>query len=110
MFLPQAGAFFCVWMQPRIHHVVFYAQVLKGTRYNEKADVYSYAILVWELLTRQRPYTNIDPLRLTMEVAKGMRPTLPRSGDPKLVDLMKRCWDDDPSARPSFAKILSELV
>jgi len=40
---------------------------------------------------------------------QGLRPGLPKKAHPKLLDLMQRCWEADPSKRPAFPDILAEL-
>ncbi|XP_034227014.1 serine/threonine-protein kinase STY17-like isoform X2 [Prunus dulcis] len=40
---------------------------------------------------------------------EGLRPDLPSTGHPKLLELMQRCWDADPSNRPSFSDIIAQL-
>lgn len=40
---------------------------------------------------------------------KGLRPTIPKNTNPKLAELLKRCWQQDPSLRPDFSEILEIL-
>ncbi|XP_012683118.1 receptor-interacting serine/threonine-protein kinase 4 [Clupea harengus] len=80
-----------------------------------KHDVYSFAIVIWGILTQKKPYqgdTNI--LHIMVKVVKGARPDLsavPRSRPPAcagFLALMQRCWADSPSDRPNFQEITSE--
>ncbi|KAG7330552.1 hypothetical protein KOW79_006774 [Hemibagrus wyckioides] len=77
-----------------------------NTRSTEKSDVYSFAIVVWVVLTRQEPYENaISQDQVCQCVRKGDRPdeSLIPSGSPKeIISLMKKCWDHDPQKRPRF--------
>lgn len=41
---------------------------------------------------------------------QGRRPDLPTNTNPKLLELMQRCWETDPGKRPSFSEIKVELV
>lgn len=91
------------------HTHTFVSQVLKGLRYNEKADVYSFGIMVWEVVTRQKPYSGMDPLKLNFEVVSGLRPPIPKSGDSLLIEVMKQSWSGDPALRPSFESIEEKL-
>ena len=85
-------------------------EVLREERYSEKADVYSFAILIWELLSRKVPFVGRSAIEVAHNVAyNGLRPTLPGSSPPALRDLILRCWDDDPSLRPPFETIHEEL-
>ncbi|XP_063059326.1 receptor-interacting serine/threonine-protein kinase 4 [Engraulis encrasicolus] len=80
-----------------------------------KHDVYSFAIVIWGVLTQKKPYQGENNiLHIMVRVVKGARPDLsaiPRSRPPAsngFIDLMQRCWADSPSARPSFQAITSE--
>ncbi|KAL2094347.1 hypothetical protein ACEWY4_009066 [Coilia grayii] len=80
-----------------------------------KHDVYSFAIVIWGILTQKKPYQGENNiLHIMVKVVKGARPDLsaiPRSRHPAcagFIALMQRCWTDSPSARPSFQAITSE--
>jgi serine/threonine protein kinase len=66
-------------------------QVLRDERYNEKADVYSYAILVWELVARRVPYVGQNSLMVARAVAfNHLRPEVNREQCPApLLELME---------------------
>ncbi len=85
-------------------------QVLKGLKYNESADVYSFSILSWEVCTRKKPYESIDPYKLALEVINGIRPTIPPDVHPSLAKIIKDCWNPEPTKRPSFSSIEDELL
>uniref|UniRef100_A0A0A9E3D6 Serine-threonine/tyrosine-protein kinase catalytic domain-containing protein n=1 Tax=Arundo donax TaxID=35708 RepID=A0A0A9E3D6_ARUDO len=51
----------------------------------------------------------MTPLQAAVGVRQGLRPGLPKKAHPKLLDLMQRCWEADPSNRPSFPDVLAEL-
>ncbi len=74
-------------------------------------DVYSYAIVVWELLAGKRIYHDSRWTGKFAELKKkvcfeGLRPEIPSDWPLVLVDLLKRCWNDEPTLRPSFDVIL----
>eukprot|EP00898_Chlorokybus_atmophyticus_P008420 jgi/Chlat1/857/Chrsp104S01193 len=86
------------WMAP---------EVIEHKPYNHKADVFSFGIVVWELLTGKVPYTDMSPLQAAVGVVqKGLRPPIPRGTHPLLVQLMEACWQSVPSQRPEFNEIL----
>ena len=90
------------WMAPEV--------MMCSPTYNQKVDVYSYAIVMWELLTNEKPYSKIPIQQLpTMIVKDNFRPTIPENTPPKLRDLIVNCWDADPVKRPTFAQILQML-
>jgi len=77
-----------------------------------KADVYSFGIILWELLTCHVPYPEINDLKEIYDeiVIKGKRPPIPDNCPTKLAELMAQCWNADPEARPSFSSILQSHV
>ncbi|KAK4429530.1 Serine/threonine-protein kinase STY46 [Sesamum alatum] len=88
------------WMAP---------EVINHQPYDQKADVFSFAIVLWELVTAKVPYDTMTPLQAALGVRQGLRPELPKNAHPKLLDLMQRCWEAVPSNRPSFSEIRIEL-
>jgi len=91
-------------------------EVARGKPYNEKADVFSFAILAWELLGRSLLSAGLPPgdtdamLGYVAKVAwQGWRPALPFYWPTELKLLVSLCWHEDPRLRPSFATILTKL-
>eukprot|EP00002_Diphylleia_rotans_P031378 TRINITY_DN6515_c0_g2_i1.p1 TRINITY_DN6515_c0_g2~~TRINITY_DN6515_c0_g2_i1.p1 ORF type:complete len:2286 (+),score=369.33 TRINITY_DN6515_c0_g2_i1:114-6971(+) len=84
-------------------------EVLDGQAYTDKADVYSFAITIWEVLTRQEPYSDIEsPLTVAVKVTMDkVRPPIPANIPPELQSLMGRCWSHDMAMRPDFSEITS---
>ncbi|CAI5534163.1 unnamed protein product [Closterium sp. Naga37s-1] len=75
-----------------------------------KADVYSFGIVLWEVLTGGVPFADYSPLQAAVAVAlNGARPTIPESLPESLRSLIQRCWDKTPKERPEFSEILTEL-
>ncbi|KAJ3671397.1 hypothetical protein LUZ60_007476 [Juncus effusus] len=88
------------WMAP---------EVINHLPYDQKADIFSFAIVLWELVTSKIPYDTMTPLQAALGVRQGLRPIIPENTHPKLSELMQRCWDSSPSKRPSFSDLISEL-
>jgi len=89
------------WMAP---------EVLANRSYDEKADVYSFGIIVWELLSRECPYEGMTAIQCALAVLnRDKRPEIPKWCPPGLHALIKSCIKKDPSDRPSFAEVIKAL-
>eukprot|EP00002_Diphylleia_rotans_P007582 TRINITY_DN1721_c0_g1_i7.p1 TRINITY_DN1721_c0_g1~~TRINITY_DN1721_c0_g1_i7.p1 ORF type:complete len:2527 (+),score=479.25 TRINITY_DN1721_c0_g1_i7:47-7627(+) len=84
-------------------------EILEGKRYTEKADVYSFGIVVWEIESRKTPYEAQDAVNVSVAVVKGTRPAIPTGVDLKTKELIQRCWNANADERPSFASLKEEL-
>jgi len=88
-------------------------EILRHESYDEKSDVYSYAIVLWEIVSEgEIPFDDDfqSPMEAGIAVATGqIRPTLPRDTDQNWAGLMERCWKEDPTARPSFTDIMEQI-
>ncbi|RID41094.1 hypothetical protein BRARA_J01081 [Brassica rapa] len=81
--------------------------VIEHKPYSHKADVFSYGIVIWELLTGHIPYAYLTPLQAAVGV--GLRPKIPKKTHPKVKGLLQRCWNQDPKDRPEFEEIIEML-
>jgi len=77
--------------------------------YNEKADVYSFGIVLWEIVTRLQPFADVNSFAVPMLVTRGERPAIPKSTKPELKKMMTKCWQKRPIQRPSFEEIVPIL-
>eukprot|EP00245_Coleochaete_scutata_P000955 TRINITY_DN1117_c0_g1_i2.p1 TRINITY_DN1117_c0_g1~~TRINITY_DN1117_c0_g1_i2.p1 ORF type:complete len:640 (-),score=134.06 TRINITY_DN1117_c0_g1_i2:975-2894(-) len=90
------------WMAP---------EVIEHKAYDHKADVFSFGVVLWELLTGRLPYADLTPLQAAVGVVqKALRPTIPKNTHPRLTELMQRCWKEKPVERPEFSEITKELL
>jgi len=89
------------WMAP---------EVLANRSYDEKADVFSFGIIVWELLSRECPYDGMTAIQCALAVLnRDKRPEIPKWCPPGLHALIKSCIRKDPSERPTFAEVIISL-
>ncbi|XP_067889059.1 integrin-linked protein kinase [Heterodontus francisci] len=71
------------------------------------ADMWSFAILLWELVTREVPFADLSNMEIGMKVSlEGLRPTIPPGISPHICKLMKICMNEDPAKRPKFDMIV----
>ena len=85
-------------------------QVLKNLHYNEKCDVYSFAMCVYEIHALDMPWTGVNPMEVAVRVAtKAERPAVPANCPPEIATLLVECWDQEPSKRRNFAEACKRL-
>lgn len=90
------------WMAP---------EVFEGKHYSEKCDVYSFGIVLWEMLSRKKPFDEIGPpaFRILWAVYNGTRPPPLKNIPQSLMNLMENCWAKEQIKRPSFSDIVKYL-
>jgi hypothetical protein len=88
-------------------------EVLDGAPFTEKSDIYSFGLVLWELVTGELPYANLDTLSndaFADIICGGHRPVLPADIPATLCSLIKECWADDPLARPTAMPVAEQLA
>jgi len=78
--------------------------------YSQKSDVWSFGIVVYEIVARREPHAESDPLTIGGVIRdKGFTPTIPDDCEPILKELMESCWQKEVEKRPDFQEILWKL-
>jgi len=84
-------------------------EVIRGEAYTFSSDIYSYGMILYEILTHKVPYEDYSQIDVIRLIDTNERPELPAGTHPEFAVLVKDCWADSASARPSFQVILIRL-
>ncbi|KAK7276039.1 hypothetical protein RIF29_17170 [Crotalaria pallida] len=75
------------------------------------SNVYSYGMVIWEMVTGEAAYSAFSPVQAAVGIAAcGLRPEIPKDCPQTLKYLMTKCWNNTPSKRPHFSDILAILL
>ncbi|CAJ1928021.1 unnamed protein product [Sphenostylis stenocarpa] len=90
------------WMAP---------EVLRNEPSNEKSDVFSFGVILWELMTESIPWKNLNSLQVVGVVGfMDRRLDLPEGLDPHVASIIDDCWRSDPEQRPSFEELIQRTL
>ena len=94
------------WMSP---------EVLRGTAYTTKADVFSFAMVAFEVAFRHVPFGKLVPFQVAQRIQQGKRPDTDRAVDlnsttPGLLEIIRACWQQNLDDRPTFDVIHERLI
>lgn len=106
-------------------------EIIRDALFTKPGDVYAFGLIMWEMITWELPYDSMSSFQMMLVIGeKGGRPPVPdaatgvatEGGDRKwtvqgglfhgyeaYIDLMVRCWDQNPESRPAFPEIISKL-
>ncbi|KAB5544536.1 hypothetical protein DKX38_012648 [Salix brachista] len=86
-------------------------EVFKHRKYDKKVDVFSFAMILYEMLEGESPFLNFEPYEAAKHVAEGHRPTFRSKGFNifELRELTDQCWAADMNKRPPFLEIIKRL-
>ncbi|KAK8860565.1 hypothetical protein M9Y10_012230 [Tritrichomonas musculus] len=84
-------------------------EIWLNAEYSEASDVYAFAITVYEIIVSEKPFQDMDIYRIMMMVRSSKRPELTEEVPNAYRKLIERCWSQEPSDRPTFDQILTEM-
>ncbi|RGB27259.1 kinase-like domain-containing protein [Rhizophagus diaphanus] len=85
-------------------------EIINGKEYTFKSDIYSIAMLMWEISSQQPPFINYEhDYNLAMNIIKGIRPKIVPGIPVEYKELMEQCWDADPSKRPDINTLWNKI-
>ncbi|KAL6198414.1 hypothetical protein ACLB2K_028203 [Fragaria x ananassa] len=89
------------WMAP---------EMIKRKSYGRKVDVYSFGLVLWELVAGTIPYEEMNPIQAAFAVVnKNLRPVIPKGCPPAMRALIEQCWSLQPDKRPEFWQVVKVL-
>nr|GEV10680.1 dual specificity protein kinase splA-like [Tanacetum cinerariifolium] len=89
------------WMAP---------EVLRNEQADEKSDIYSFGVVLWELTTEKIPWDTLNSMQVIGAVGfMNQRLDIPQDVDPQWASLIESCWCSEPQSRPTFQEILDKL-
>lgn len=99
------------WLAPEV------VSLSKSTSYDERSDIYSFGIVLWEIATLSRPFMEYREREVEVRnsiIGKGLRPSFPPAScssevPPEYEKLVQECWVSDPARRPNFSHTIRVL-
>ncbi|XP_048320255.2 serine/threonine/tyrosine-protein kinase HT1 [Ziziphus jujuba] len=89
------------WMAP---------ELIKHKCYGRKVDVYSFGLILWEMVAGTIPFEDMNPIQAAFAVVnKNLRPIIPGDCPPAMRALIEQCWSLQPDKRPEFWQIVKVL-
>jgi serine/threonine protein kinase len=86
-------------------------EVLRGKSYTPASDIYSFSMIMWEFTSDVPPFNNrAHDLQLSLSICKGERPEIIENTPQCYVELMKKCWNEDPLKRPLSEEVLGIFI
>jgi serine/threonine protein kinase len=82
-------------------------EILRDKLYTQASDIYSFSMIMWEFTSGIPPFNDrAHDIQLSFSIYKGERPITSRESTPQCyLDLMEKCWNEDPLKRPSALEV-----
>ena len=85
-------------------------EVMSNQSYTYKADVYSFSLIAYQLITGRIPFNNIKPSLFVTCILNGQRPDISIISEEYIQELLSKWWSGDPHERPTFKEIINEIT
>ncbi|RIA92251.1 kinase-like domain-containing protein [Glomus cerebriforme] len=81
-------------------------EIFNGAVFTKASDVYSLGMIMWECTTGCKPFADVEhDHTLIYKILNGKRPEITKDTPECYANLMKRCWELDPTKRPSIHEV-----
>ncbi|CAI2167410.1 3558_t:CDS:2, partial [Funneliformis geosporum] len=85
-------------------------EIFQGKKYTKASDIYSFGMIMWELMNGKRPFEDqAYDTDLMIHIIDGARPPIVTNAPEGCIELMQQCWDSDPNKRPNHFHIIDEF-
>jgi Leucine-rich repeat (LRR) protein len=90
-----------LWMSP---------EVVRGEPYSFSADVYSWGIMAWEIMSPEEIlFPGMSSYEVAKQIVAGHRPKVDPAWSYCVCQLMRHCWSDEKESRPTFVEVMLQL-
>ncbi|RIB30191.1 kinase-like domain-containing protein [Gigaspora rosea] len=105
------------WTDKEVYGVIPYIapEILREEKFTTASDIYSFGMIMWEITSGQKPFSdrNHHDINLINDICNGIRPPIINGTPQPFIDLMIKCWENDPSKRPTadiIVKIIQKMI
>jgi serine/threonine protein kinase len=89
----------------------FAPEIIRRKEFTAAADIYGFGMLILEIISGEAPFASRDhDVNLALDICLGKRPQIPEYTPKPYATLMERCWDADPSIRPTAWKLREQFL
>ena len=82
-------------------------EIFQGQKYTKASDIYSFGMIMWELMTGRRPFWDyVHDTELIIKICDGLHPPILTNAPEGYIKLMQECWNADPKKRPTASDIV----